>query len=68
LQRRRRGAAVRIAFAQRELHHLIVETALHAVPLRQKPAAAEMRCEQPERLGGSFDRIRCGRRVQRSRR
>jgi hypothetical protein len=52
-QRGRGHAAVTVAFAQRELDHLVVETALHAEPFVAQPAAGEGKCGK---RNGSADR------------
>ena len=54
-QRGRRHAAVTVAFAERKLHHFVVEPALHAEPFVAQSAAGEGRCGKPERLGRSLD-------------
>ena len=43
LQRCRRHAVLAVAFAQRELHHFIVEAALHAEPFVAQAAAGRAR-------------------------
>jgi len=57
LQRGRGHAAVAVALAKRELHHFIVETALHAEPLLAQAAAGQGGCRKPERLGRFLDEI-----------
>ncbi len=44
-----------IAVAQRQLHALIIELALDALPFLQYPAIAQNPGEQPERFGGFPD-------------
>ena len=56
-QRGRRHAAFAVALAQRELHHFVVEAALHAEPFVAQSAAGERGCGKPERLGRSLDQI-----------
>src|SRR6185295_6634638 len=64
-QRGRRHAAVTVAFAERKLHHFVVEPALHAQPFVAQSAAREERCRKPERLRRLLDPLRRRRRLWR---
>ena len=52
-QRGRRRAAVTVAFAERKLHHFVVEPALHAEPFVAQSTAGEGGGGKSERLGRS---------------
>jgi hypothetical protein len=56
-QRGRRHAAVTVAFAERELHHFVVEPVLHAEPFVTQSAAGDGSCGKPERFGRSLDQL-----------
>ena len=56
-QRGRRHAAVTFAFAERKLHHFVVEPALHAEPFVTQSAAGEGSCGKPEWFGRLLDQL-----------
>ena len=58
LQGGRGYAALAVAVAKRELHHIVFELALDAVPFFREAAAGQSCRKQPERFGRLADHIR----------